>query len=77
MENRNNILWVDDEIDMLKSNILFLKQKGYNVVEATNGDDAIEIIKKEDFDLVFMDEMMPGKGGLETLIEIKIGRAHV
>lgn len=71
MESKNNILWVDDEIDMLKSNILFLKQKGYNVVEATNGDDAIEIIKKEDFDLVFMDEMMPGKGGLETLIEIK------
>lgn len=71
MENRNNILWVDDEIDMLKSNILFLKQKGYTVTEATNGDDAVEIIKQEDFDLVFMDEMMPGKGGLETLIEIK------
>jgi DNA-binding response OmpR family regulator len=71
MENRNNILWVDDEIDMLKSNILFLKQKGYSVTEATNGEDAIEIIKNEDFDLVFMDEMMPGKGGLETLIEIK------
>jgi DNA-binding response OmpR family regulator len=71
MENRNNILWVDDEIDMLKSNILFLKQKGYTVTEATNGEDAIEIIKNEDFDLVFMDEMMPGKGGLETLIEIK------
>ncbi len=71
MENRNNILWVDDEIDMLKSNILFLKQKGYNVTEATNGEDAIEIIKNEDFDLVFLDEMMPGKGGLETLIEIK------
>ncbi|MCX6165196.1 MAG: response regulator [Ignavibacteriae bacterium] len=71
MENRNNMLWVDDEIDMLKSNILFLKQKGYNVTEATNGEDAIAIIKKEEFDLVFLDEMMPGKGGLETLIEIK------
>lgn len=71
MENRNNILWVDDEIDMLKSNIIFLKQKGYTVTEATNGEDAVEIIKKEDFDLVFMDEMMPGKGGLETLLEIK------
>jgi DNA-binding response OmpR family regulator len=71
MENRNNILWVDDEIDMLKSNILFLKQKGYTVTEATNGEDAIEIIKNEEFDLVFLDEMMPGKGGLETLIEIK------
>jgi DNA-binding response OmpR family regulator len=71
MESKNNILWVDDEIDMLKSNILFLKQKGYTVTEATNGEDAIEIIRKEDFDLVFMDEMMPGKGGLQTLIEIK------
>jgi DNA-binding response OmpR family regulator len=71
MDTRNNILWVDDEIDMLKSNIIFLKQKGYTVTEATNGEDAIEIIKNEDFDLVFMDEMMPGKGGLETLLEIK------
>ena len=71
MENKTNILWVDDEIDLLKSNIMFLKQKGYNVFEATNGDDAIQVIKNEDFDIVFLDEMMPGKGGLETLLEIK------
>ncbi len=71
MENKENILWVDDEIDLLKSNILFLKQKGYVVYEATNGDDAIQFIKENDIDLVFMDEMMPGKGGLETLSEIK------
>lgn len=70
MESKNNILWVDDEIELLKSNIMFLKQKGYNVVEATNGEDAIEIIKQIDFDIVFMDEMMPGLGGLETLLEI-------
>lgn len=68
---KKNILWVDDEIDLLKSNIMFLKQKGYNVTEATNGDDAVQFIEKQEFDLVFMDEMMPGKGGLETLIEIK------
>ena len=71
MENKEHILWVDDEIDLLKSNIMFLKQKGYVVYEATNGDDAIQFIKENDIDLVFMDEMMPGKGGLETLSEIK------
>ena len=70
-DNRYNILWVDDEIDLLKSNILFLKQRGYIITEATNGEDAIQVIKDNDFDLVFMDEMMPGKGGLETLLEIK------
>jgi DNA-binding response OmpR family regulator len=68
---KSRILWVDDEIEMLKSNIMYLRQKGYDVVEAANGEDAIEIIKNTDFDLVFLDEMMPGKGGLETLIEIK------
>jgi DNA-binding response OmpR family regulator len=71
MENKPNILWVDDEIDLLRSNIMFLKQKGYVVWEATNGEDAVQMISKNDFDLVFLDEMMPGKGGLETLIEIK------
>ncbi len=71
MENKTNILWVDDEIDMLKSNIMFLKQKGYIVWEAANGEDAVQMIKENDFDLVFLDEMMPGMGGLETLIAIK------
>ena len=71
MENKPNILWVDDEIDLLRSNIMFLKQKGYVVWEATNGEDAVQMIRENDFDLVFLDEMMPGKGGLETLIEIK------
>lgn len=65
------ILWVDDEIDLLKSNIMFLKQKGYDVNEATNGEDAIQLIKDNEYDLVFMDEMMPGMGGLETLVEVK------
>ena len=71
MDGKNNILWVDDEIDLLRSNIMFLKQKGYNVSEATNGEDALQLIKQEDFDLVFMDEMMPGMGGLQTLLEVK------
>lgn len=70
MSGNNFILWVDDEIENLKSNIIFLTEKGYEVTEATNGDDAVELIKKKEFGLVFLDEMMPGKGGLETLLEI-------
>jgi len=68
---KNTILWVDDEIDQLKSNILFLQKKGYEIFEATNGDDALDLIRKNDIEMVFLDEMMPGKGGLQTLIEIK------
>lgn len=65
------ILWIDDEIELLNSHIIFLKEKDYYVKTATNGDDAIDIISSEDFDLVFLDENMPGKSGLETLTFIK------
>jgi len=65
------ILWVDDEIDSLKSQILFLEQRNYKVTPVTNGDDAIELVKKKLFDLMLLDEMMPGRGGLATLEEIK------
>jgi CheY-like chemotaxis protein len=65
------ILWVDDEIDQLQSHILFLKEKGFDVVPAANGDDAIAKVRQEDFDMVLLDEMMPGKDGLTTLEEIK------
>ena len=71
METINKILWVDDEIELLKSNIIFLRQKGYDVVESTNGEDAVRLIGENEFDLVFLDEMMPGMGGLQTLLEIK------
>ena len=71
LKEKNNILWVDDEIESLKSNIMFLKQKGYNVKEATNGEDGVNLIKDNEFDLVFLDEMMTGMGGLQTLLEIK------
>jgi len=70
-EMKSKILWIDDEIDLLKSNIMFLKQKGYDVLEANNGGDGINLIKENDIDLVFLDEMMPGMGGLQTLLEIK------
>ncbi len=65
------ILWVDDEIELLKPHILFLKDKGYDVLTANNGYDAIEIAEEEHLDLVILDEMMPGLTGLETLPKIK------
>ena len=66
-----NILWADDEIDLLKPHILFLKEKGYKVKTVTNGDDAFELVKENHFDIVFLDENMPGVSGLETLSRIK------
>jgi DNA-binding response OmpR family regulator len=66
-----NVLWVDDEIDMLKPHIIFLDQKGYNVHTANNGGDAIDMMKNENFDIVFLDENMPGLSGIETLSIIK------
>jgi CheY-like chemotaxis protein/ribosome recycling factor len=65
------ILWADDEIDHLKPHVMFLKEKGYSVVTATNGDDALDYFKDEGFDIVFLDENMPGLSGLETLTKIK------
>ena len=66
-----NILWADDEIDLLKPHILFLNEKGYKIKTVTNGSDALELFKKDNFDLVFLDENMPGLTGLETLGQIK------
>ncbi len=65
------ILWVDDEIDLLRSHILFLETKGYAVSTANSGQDAIELCQQEHFDIAFLDENMPGLSGLETLTEIK------
>lgn len=69
--NNVRILWADDEIDLLKSQIIFLNDKGYDVVEVTNGADAIEKCQEEPIDVVFLDENMPGLSGLETLNQIK------
>jgi len=66
-----NILWVDDEIDLLKAHIIFLDEHGYKVDVAANGDDAIERVKNKHYDLVLLDEMMPGRDGLSTLVELK------
>ncbi|MFH0992380.1 MAG: bifunctional response regulator/alkaline phosphatase family protein [bacterium] len=68
---KKKILWIDDEIDLLKAHVLLLEQKGYSVQIATNGADAVTMATEQAFDLVFLDEMMPGMGGLETLSKIK------
>jgi DNA-binding response OmpR family regulator len=65
------ILWVDDEIDLLKPHIIFLKEKGYDVKTINNGKDALDIIRSQNLDIVFLDEQMPGLSGIETLIRIK------
>ncbi len=69
-----NILWVDDEIDLLKPHILFLEQKNYKVTTCKSGMEALEAIAENVFDIVFLDENMPGLSGIETLSEIKSKR---
>lgn len=70
MSNRL-LLWVDDEIELLKAHIIFLEKKGYEVVTVSNGPDAIDQCRQQTFDLVLLDEQMPGLSGLETLQQIK------
>ncbi len=69
--NNMDILWVDDEIDLLKPHIIFLEQKNYTVKTCTNGTDAVDLVNELHFDIVFLDENMPGITGLETLTLIK------
>ncbi|MFM9051976.1 MAG: PglZ domain-containing protein [Bacteroidota bacterium] len=66
-----NILWADDEMEFLKPHILFLEEKGYNVITATNGEDALQLAKTNNLDIVFLDENMPGLSGLQTLTRLK------
>ena len=70
-EEQKKILWVDDEIDLLRPHVLFLEKKGYNVDTVTNAEDAIEMIKGDAYDLVILDEMLNGMDGLTALGEIK------
>jgi DNA-binding response OmpR family regulator len=66
-----SVLWADDEVDLLRAHLLFLGERGYQVTPVTNGDDAIALVKGETFDIVLLDEMMPGRDGLSTLAAIK------
>ncbi|MFY0687588.1 MAG: PglZ domain-containing protein [Cyclobacteriaceae bacterium] len=69
--HKNRILWADDEIDLLKPHILFLEDKGYEIIAVKSGVDALDKVDETSFDLVFLDENMPGMSGLETLTAIK------
>ncbi|MCC8200141.1 MAG: PglZ domain-containing protein [Tannerellaceae bacterium] len=68
---KDKILWADDEIDLLKPHILFLQEKGYEIIPVISGQDAIDCCKEQVFDIIFLDENMPGLSGLETLAQIK------
>ena len=71
------ILWADDEIDLLKPHLLFLRKKGYDVLTANNGRDALDLVAADHFDLIILDENMPGLTGLETLSRIKQAQPHI
>lgn len=65
------LLWIDDEIELLKAHTLFLEKKGYEVMTVSNGYDALELCSEQNFDLILLDENMPGMNGLETLAHLK------
>src|SRR4030066_299530 len=71
------ILWTDDEIEVLKAHILFLKEKGYELDTCTNGIDTIDMVRHNPYDLIFLDENMPGLSGIETLRLIKEVRTDI
>lgn len=75
--SKEQILWADDEIDLLKPHILFLNNKGYEVTTVTNGRDALDLLQSQNFDLIILDENMPGISGLEALQQIKIAQPNV
>jgi CheY-like chemotaxis protein len=68
---KGKILWIDDEIELLRAHIILLEQRGYSVDVATNGEDAIEMVKSSGYDLIFLDENMIGLSGLDTLPHLK------
>src|SRR5690606_25543231 len=65
------ILWVDDEIELLRPHVLFLQQRGYQVDAISNGDDAVALLRGSPYDLVLLDEQMPGRRGLEVLESLR------
>lgn len=75
--SNGKLLWVDDEIELLRAHILFLETKGYQVVKASNGADAIDLVHQQNFDLILLDEHMPGLSGLQILTSIKQAQPSV
>ena len=76
-QHQYSILWADDEIDLLKPHLLFLERKGYGVTTAMSGRDALDMCATRHFDLIILDENMPGLTGLETLAAIKQSQPHI
>ncbi|MFN3269898.1 MAG: response regulator [Candidatus Kapaibacteriota bacterium] len=68
---KGRILWIDDEIELLRPHLILLKQKGFEVDTATSGEDGLELVRSNIYDLIFLDEMMLGMSGLDTLVSIK------
>ncbi|MEE2877060.1 MAG: response regulator [Candidatus Neomarinimicrobiota bacterium] len=77
MSKRGRILWVDDEVDLLKPHILYLEEKGYSVEKVTNGRDGLSKIEREQFDLVLLDQVMPGIDGISVLKDMKEFNPHL
>ena len=71
MSENKQILWVDDEIDLLNAHVIYLAQRGYEVTRTTNGPDALDLVSKQAFDLILVDEMMPAMGGIELLKRLR------
>jgi len=71
------ILWTDDEVEALKSHIIFLTEKGYEIDTCSNGNDTLDLIKQNPYDIIFLDENMPGLSGIETLRQIKKIRTDI
>ncbi|HEY4130098.1 MAG TPA: response regulator, partial [Gemmatimonadaceae bacterium] len=72
-----SVLWVDDEAELLEPHRIFLRDKGFDVETATNADDAVEMVRRRPFNLVLLDEQMPGKRGLEALRELRDADPHL
>jgi len=73
----SKILWADDEIELLKPHVLFLREKGYEVITVNSGSDAVDLVQEQNFDIIFLDENMPGMSGLEALSEIKASKPSI
>lgn len=76
MHTSKRILWIDDEVDLFEPHLLFLRQRGYEVDTTTNGDDALALTENQRYDLVLLDEQMPGRRGLEVLSELRRAEPH-
>ena len=74
---KKSILWVDDQIDLLESHIIFLRDKGFQVTSCNIGSQSIDLIKNNLYDIILLDENMPGISGIETLEQIKILRPNL